>query len=117
MPRKFLGSARHAWCGLRANLRRGRNAKIQLVIAAMAVGTGVWCGFRAWEWVAVILCIGLVVAAELFNTALEILADEISLEQRPGLGMAKDIAAGAVLVCAGTTVVVAAVIAWGRLTN
>ena len=43
------------------------------------------------------LCIGVVLATEMFNTSLEFLAREITSENRPGLAAALDIASGAVL--------------------
>lgn len=46
------------------------------------------------------LCIGMVIAAELFNSAIEKLVDIVSPEWNPLAGKVKDIAAGAVLVCA-----------------
>lgn len=45
-------------------------------------------------------CFGVVIAAELFNSALERLVDLVSPQHHPLAGQVKDIAAGAVLVCA-----------------
>ena len=52
------------------------------------------------------LCIGLVIAAELVNSAIERVVDLASPEQHPLAGQAKDLAAGAVLVCAMAAVIV-----------
>lgn len=65
------------------------------------------------EWIAVILSMGMVWCAEGVNTAIELLADEISLEQRERIGKAKDVAAFAVLVAAITAACVG-VIVFGR---
>ena len=69
---------------------------------ALRIGRGDWCllAFAA----------GLVWMAEAFNTALEILADEVSLDRRGGIGKAKDVAAGAVLVAAATAVIIGALV-------
>ena len=48
-----------------------------------------------WRWI--ILAIGFVWLAEVLNTAIERLADAVTLEQDPSIGYAKDVAAGAVL--------------------
>jgi diacylglycerol kinase len=53
-----------------------------------------------WEWALLILAIGLVWAMEALNTAIELLADEISIEPRLRLGQAKDVAAFGVLAAA-----------------
>ena len=51
-----------------------------------------------WRWI--ILAIGLVWLAEALNTAIERLADAVTLEPNPNIGYAKDVAAGAVLTAA-----------------
>lgn len=58
-------------------------------------------------WALGALTIGLVFVAELFNAALETLADHLHPEQHPEVGAAKDIAAGAVLVAALAALLVA----------
>ncbi len=62
------------------------------------------------EWVAIILCIGMVLATELINTAIERLVDLISPDRNPIAGQIKDIAAGAVLICAIAAAIVGLII-------
>ncbi len=62
------------------------------------------------EWCAILGCISLVWAAELMNSALEVLCDRITTEPDEHIRRAKDAAAGAVLVCAIISVVVAALV-------
>lgn len=50
------------------------------------------------EWGLVSLCIGGVLMAEAFNTAIEALADKVSPQKDPLIAKAKDVAAGAVLI-------------------
>jgi diacylglycerol kinase (ATP) len=52
---------------------------------------------------------------EALNTALELLADEVSLERRERIGKAKDVAAGGVLIAAMVSVGVAALVFWNHL--
>ena len=59
-----------------------------------------------WEWVAITFCIGLVLSAECMNTALERLADRVSLETHPLIKHAKDCGSAAVLVVALMSAVV-----------
>ena len=56
------------------------------------------------------LCIGTVIAAELFNSAIERLVDLVSPEWQKVAGEVKDIAAGAVLVTAITAAIVGLIV-------
>ena len=58
------------------------------------------------EWALLILAIGLVWAMEALNTAVELLADEVSLEHRQRIGKAKDVAAFGVLAAAMAAVLI-----------
>jgi diacylglycerol kinase (ATP) len=60
----------------------------------------IYLGLTGDEWRWIILAIALVWLAEAFNTAIERLADAVSLEPNKNIGHAKDVAAGAVLLAA-----------------
>ena len=62
-----------------------------------------------------LLAIGLVWAMEALNTAIELLADEVSLEQRARIGRAKDVAAFAVLAAALAAVAIGLLVFWPHL--
>jgi diacylglycerol kinase len=59
------------------------------------------------EWGLVVVAIGLVLMAEIFNTAVEWLGDLISPDYSEKIKWAKDAAAGGVLVAAGTAILIA----------
>lgn len=81
------------------------------MIAAMAVIiAGIVLGITRTEWIMVVMCIGTVIAAELFNTAIEKLVDLVSPERHPVAGQVKDIAAGAVLICAVAAAIIGLII-------
>ncbi|MBS2212566.1 diacylglycerol kinase family protein [Carboxylicivirga mesophila] len=61
---------------------------------------GFYFSLSSLEWVAVLLCIGFVFAMELLNSAIEALADFVSVEHQALIKKAKDMAAAAVLVAA-----------------
>ena len=67
-------------------------------------------GITRTEWIMVVMCIGTVIAAELFNTAIEKLVDLVSPERHPVAGRVKDIAAGAVLICAVAAAIIGLII-------
>ena len=86
------------------------HARLHLLATVVVTGAGVYVHLRRWEWVAILLCIGLVWMAEALNTAVEFLADEVTLERRDRIGKAKDVAAGGVLIVAIISVAVAALV-------
>jgi diacylglycerol kinase len=86
--------------------RTQRSFRIQMVALLIVVAAGWAFGISLAEWLAIVLCCGFVLFAEAANTAIELLADALHPDEHPGIGRAKDVAAGAVLLAAGTSVVV-----------
>ena len=105
----------YAFQGIRTLILTQPHAQLHLLATIIVVTAGILVGLRRWEWVAIMLCIGMVWMAEALNTALEFLADEVSLEQRERIGKAKDVAAGGVLIVAMISVVIAALVFWNHL--
>jgi diacylglycerol kinase len=112
---KRLKSFGYAFQGIRTLVTTQPHAQLHLLATIVVVTAGIRVGLRRWEWVAIMLCIGMVLMAEALNTALEFLADEVSLEQRERIGKAKDVAAGGVLIVAMISVVIAALVFWNHL--
>jgi diacylglycerol kinase len=86
------------------------HARLHLLATVVVTGAGIYLHLRRWEWVAILLCIGMVWMAEALNTAIEFLADEVTLERRDRIGKAKDVAAGGVLIVAIISIAVAALV-------
>ncbi|MCE5206611.1 MAG: diacylglycerol kinase family protein [Porphyromonadaceae bacterium] len=96
-----IRSFSYAFSGLRLLFRETPNALIQLIIAITAVVTGFALHISSAEWLAVILAIGLVLALEAINSALETLADYACHEEiHPVIKKVKDLAAAGVLIAA-----------------
>ncbi len=95
---KFFRSFQFALRGIIDLFRFENNAKVHLGAAVLVVGAGYWLGLSIMEWVTVTTQIGLVMAAESFNTALEKLADRVTTERDPLIRVAKDLSSGAVLI-------------------
>lgn len=93
-------SFRYAFQGLAELFRSQANARIHLAVSVLVLAAGFYFGLSRWEWVAVVLCITLVLVLEALNTALEYLTDLVSPEHHPLAGKAKDVAAAAVLLAA-----------------
>lgn len=98
--KKRMKSFTYAWKGLGSFISKEHNAWIHTVLTVMVVILGFTFSITRMEWIVVVLCIALVLAAEAFNTAIERLVNLVSPQQNKLAGDVKDIAAGAVLICA-----------------
>ena len=103
-------SFQYAWQGIAHTLISQRNFKIELAIGALAVILGIVFSISRAEWLAIVICIGVVLGLECLNTALEALVDLESPARNPLAKTAKDCAAGAVLLAACMSLVVAAIV-------
>ncbi len=85
----------------------GRNSKIQLTSAAIAICVALYYHITVSEWVAILLCIGSVLCLEMLNCALEKLCDLVEPSYNPVIKIVKDVAAGAVLLASAISVIIA----------
>ena len=108
--KRLIKSFGHALKGLKLLFLSQRNAIIHLCLMGLAVILGVLLKISFTEWAIIVLSSGMVIAAESFNTALEKLSDTIHPERNEGIGNAKDIAAGSVLITAIAALVVGIII-------
>lgn len=92
--------------GIRHFFAREDHAKIHLAAALLVVLLGFLVHISKLEWIAILLCIAVVLALEALNSALEKLTDIASPEFSEKAGQVKDIAAGAVLIAALAATVV-----------
>ncbi|MDR0659604.1 MAG: diacylglycerol kinase family protein [Prevotellaceae bacterium] len=86
------------------------NFWVHISIAICTIMLGFIFDLSSLEWVAVVLCCGLVLSAEAINTAIEYLANYCTTEKNEQIRKVKDVAAGAVLFCAITAFVVGLII-------
>ena len=91
----FRRSFLFALQGFRIALKTERNIKVMIGGGAFAIVVGIILGLDMLSWAIVLLCCGVVIAAELLNTAIETVVDLVSPEYHPLAGRAKDISAGA----------------------
>lgn len=102
----FLRSFVYAWHGLVYAIRTQRNARIHAVIGAGAIVLGVLLRISPVEFAMVFVAITLVFIAEMFNTVAEACIDLVTREYHPLAKIAKDVAAGAVLLNAILSVII-----------
>jgi diacylglycerol kinase len=93
-----LASFKWAFKGIGDLFSHHPNAKVHLFATGLVVPLSFWLQITAIEWCLIVLCIVLVMSMEAMNSALEYLADKVSLEENELIGKAKDIAAAAVLI-------------------
>lgn len=98
--RARLRSFVYAGRGVRTILLSQHNARIHATATLAVVTLGVALGVSRLEWLCLILAIVSVWSAEALNTALEFVCDVASPEFHPLVEKAKDVGAGAVLLCA-----------------
>lgn len=115
--RKRARSFRYAFAGIRALITTEHNAWIHCAVAAGVIAAGALSGISPAEWIAIALCIGGVLAAEGFNSAIEALADRVSPEYDEAVKRTKDLAAGAVLLIAIAAVAVGLIIFVPKFTS
>jgi undecaprenol kinase len=111
----FLRSFRYAGQGVWHAVRTERNMRVHLCVAAAAIIAGLVLGIGAVAWACVALAIGLVLVTETLNTVVEALADLVAPELHPLAKIAKDAAAGAVLIASVTAIAVGIAVFLPRL--
>ena len=105
-----LKSFVYAFDGVRFFIRFEAQATIHLIAIVTVLGAGYWFNISLTEWIAVVFAIGIVVAAEMLNTAIENLTDMVSPEFSLKAKVVKDLAAGAVLMASLVAAVVGLIV-------
>ena len=100
----------HAFTGLRTAFTTDNSFKTHLLFSAVALGAALWLRPDLGGWALIVLAIGLVFVAELFNTAIEYLVRMFTTEYHELAERLLDISAGAVLFAAFTALVLAALV-------
>ncbi|MEM9282324.1 MAG: diacylglycerol kinase family protein [Verrucomicrobiota bacterium] len=106
LKRCFVDAAR----GIKAVFKTEWNFRIHLSIFLIVVVLGFVFRIEPLEWIAVLLVSGIVLVAEVLNTAIEYLADAVHPEADRGVGRAKDAAAGGVMMASIASVAVGAIV-------
>ncbi len=96
--------------GIVSCVRTERNFRIHLTAAFYVMVASVLMQLTKAEWIAVILCIGAVMGAEIFNTSIEKLCDALHPDRSTLIGLVKDMTAGGVLMFAMASAVTGCII-------
>lgn len=116
---KVFKSFPHAFRGIELVVRE-RNMQVHVIAVLVVTIAGVLLNISNYEWLIVLLCFGLVMCLEAVNTAIEDVCNKL----RDDLGLsygstknARDISAGAVLISAIMSVLVAGVVFLPKITS
>lgn len=108
--RKILDSFNYAVAGVVYAVKTQRNMRIHLTAALLVLGLGLYIQVSSRDLLLIFFAITLVIMAELFNTAIEAVVDLCVQEFHPLAKIAKNVAAGAVLMTALNSLVVAYIV-------
>ena len=98
--KNIVNSFKYAFQGIITSFRTERNMKIHIAIMVLVILAGIILKISKLEWIICIIAFAIVIAGELFNTAIETIVDMITTEKNEKAKIAKDVSAGAVLVLA-----------------
>ncbi len=107
---RLMKSFGYASEGIRYVLKTQPNMRIHCIAAALAIAAGFFFGISKSEWLAIVIVIGFVMILEVINTAVESLVDLYTEDFNHLAKVAKDTAAGAVMLMAVVSVVVGLII-------
>lgn len=94
----FINTFRNARKGMRISLKSERNIRVHLAFALLALTTACYLHFSIVKFCIILLTIASVISAEMMNSAIEFALDSVYHNKYSRMvGMAKDIAAGAVM--------------------
>lgn len=107
---RFAHSVGWAVNGIIYALRTQRHMQVHLTATVGVVALGLWFDISSIQWLFVVFAVSLVWVTELLNTGIEAVVDLCTQEYHPLAKVAKDAAAGAVLVAAINALVVAVMV-------
>lgn len=108
--KNFLRSFKYALEGIFTGLKEEQNMKIHIAIMILVIIFGILLKISKIEWIICIALFGIVISMELINTAIENTVDLITKERNEQAKIAKDVAAGAVLVSAIASAIIGLII-------
>ena len=108
--KKLIKSFKYAFEGILAGIKEEQNMKIHIIIMILVIIFGIMLKINTTEWIICILLFGLVISMELMNTAIENTVNLITKEKNQQAKIAKDVAAGAVLVSAIASAIIGLII-------
>lgn len=114
--KNFIDAWKKALKGIGYSIKTQKNIKIQLIISILAIASCFIFKLTRIESIFIIFATMLVIITEVMNTAVEAVVDlACNKTYHPIAKIAKDVAAGAVVLAALNAVIIAGMIAFGRM--
>ena len=108
--KKLALSFKYAFIGIITALKREQNMKIHFLIMSLVIIFGFIYHISCMEWIICLICFALVISLEMVNTAIESTVNLITKERVALAKIAKDMAAGSVLVAAIISAIIGLII-------
>ncbi|MDD8048409.1 MAG: diacylglycerol kinase family protein [Thomasclavelia sp.] len=106
----FIDSFKYAFQGIYTAIKNERNMKVHVLATVIVTIMGFIFNISGYEWIMCLLCFGLVISLEMINTAIEAISNVCATSFNPQIKVAKDVAAGAVLVSAIVSAIIGFII-------
>ena len=106
-------SFRYAGEGILHCFRTQKHMRIHFYMLVLVLGSGLLLALQPLHMLVLLFCISLVIATEMFNTAVEAMVDMVTPNYHPLAKLAKDVAAGAVLVASANALIAGLIIFFG----
>lgn len=113
-PKKGLSGFKFAQEGILHCFRTQAHMRFHFYILIAIMLSGLFLNLNNRDMLVLVFAVTLVIAAEMFNTAIEAVVDMITESYNPVAKLAKDVAAGAVLICAANAVIAGVLIFFGQ---
>ncbi len=115
--KKILTSFKYAIEGIISSFKSEKNMKIHVMMVLLVTLSGFLLKISKFEWFICIILFGLVISAELFNTAIETVVDMVCPNKNEKAKLAKDVSAGAVLIVAISAAIIGCIIFIPKIIN
>ena len=112
---KLLDSFKYAFQGIKYSFHTQRNIRIHFCIAIIVLFMGTYLRLNNIEWAVILLTISIVVTGEMVNTAIEKTIDLVTEEYKLYAKIAKDVAAGAVLISSIMSLIIGILIFYQKI--
>lgn len=111
---RLVDATRNSWRGLRATFTNEAAFRQELLLVAVLGAASFWAARSATEWLLLVLPLGILLIAELLNSAVECVVDRIGEEFNELSGRAKDMGSAAVLLSLATIALAWGAVGWDR---
>ena len=99
-----------AFKGFKKSFKEESNMQVHVVMAILVIICGFLFKVSSLEWIVLLFAIGIVIGAELLNTAIENLVDLVTLEKNEQAALIKDVSAAFVMILAFVAAIIGLII-------